>query len=628
MRSISILLASLFFCISSTQLAYSQNSLETRIDSLESFINENYRTNWTAIPDSARLLLEVAIEANNRQSEANANKFLGVYYYRTSNQDSSIYFYSKAAAINKELGNTLELAKNTLNIGLSHRDLGNFEKTIENSLEAARYFEEVQDFKGISIVYNMVGSVYYYQNRLVEAEKYMRLYLENAKKAEDVYEIVSANQNLGAILSASNKMDEAIYYLIAAKEGHRKNGNKLGEATNSINLGNIFYDRQEYRESLPYFEDAYVVAKQLNNTRILLESIINLIGAYSNLDRNNEALKLSTEGIEIARKSKDEYMEMKIFEKRASTYSKISDYENAYIALTNFQSLKDSIINTENLNNIAELQTLYETEKKEKQIIELEKDKALQELTIQQSRLVQSGLGALVVLIIIIGFLWQSKVKERELQYRVEQLEVEKEIQAERERISRDLHDNVGAQLVNIISGLDLVERYKQTSNIEKSDSLLYSLKDDAQNSIGQLRDTIWALKTEGETPESLIVHLKSYLDKVEKISEISTSLNVEELSEVSLTPTQSLNVFRVVQEAIQNTIKHADATTLKIYTQRVSSNIELIIEDNGHFKESTADNGTHSGLGNMEKRAKAVGGTLTLNKSNSGTQIILSLKA
>ena len=357
-RSLSIFAFSILLCISLIQFSNAQSSQDKRIDSLQTFINDNYRANWNAIPDSARLLLHLAQQINNKQAEADANKYLGVFYFRTSNQDSSIFFYSRAAAINKELGNTLELAKNTLNIGMSYKNLGDFERTVENSLEAARYFEEVKDYKGISIVYNMVGSVYYYQNRLDEAETYMRLYLENAIKAKDSYEIVSANQNLGAILSASGKIDESIDYLIAAKDGHKKNGNKLGEATNSINLGIIFYDKEEYYVSVPYFEEAYEVAKELDNNRILLESIVNLVGAYSNLDRHSEALKLSTEGIALAQESKDEYMEMKIYEKRALSFTNLSDYKNAYIALSNFQVLKHSFINIENLNNIADLETL------------------------------------------------------------------------------------------------------------------------------------------------------------------------------------------------------------------------------------------------------------------------------
>ena len=627
-RSTVIFIFAILICTATTGKISSQSIAEARINSLVSFIEENYRTNWNAIPDSARLLLELASETGNVEAQASANKFLGVYYFRTSNQDSSIYFYSKAVALHEELGNTLEVAKSTLNIGMSYKDLGNFEKTVEYSLEAARHFEAVEDFKGIAIVHNMVGSVYYYQNRLDDAEEYMRLYLESAIKADDTMEIVSANQNLGAILNSNGKEDEALVHLIKAKEGHARIGNKLGLASNSLNIGLIYYEREEFEKSIPYIKEAYTNAIQLNNKRLQLESIVNLVGAHTNIGQYDQALNLSTKGIELARESKDGYMLMKIYEKRAMSYSARSDFENAYISMVNYEALEDSIINEENLSNIAELQTLYETEKKEKQIAELEKEKALQDLTIQQSRLVQSGLGGLVVVIIIIGFLWQSKVKERELEYRVEQLEVEKEIQAERERISRDLHDNVGAQLVNIISGLDLAERYKKADNFEKSESLLFSLKDDAQNSIGQLRDTIWALKTDNETPESLVEHLKSYLDKIETISGISTSSELQELPSLKLTPTQSLNVFRIAQEAIQNVIKHSGASSLKVYTESTESVIALVVEDNGSFKETPSQNGTDSGLGNMDKRAKSIGGILKIDKSDKGTKVILSMNA
>ncbi len=618
--SIAVLL-----CLICSNLAVSQNTLEAQADSVYAFIESNYRTNWEAIPDSARKLLRISRETKDRQAEADANKFLGVYYFRTSKQDSSIYHYQQAAGINEELGNTLEQAKNTLNIGMSYQNLGEFEKTIEFSLEAARYFEEVDDFKGMAIVYNMVGSVYYYQSRYTESVEFMQKYLEHAEKADDIFEIASANQNLGAVLTAAERELEAIPYLAKASQLHKQTGNELGVATNSINVGTIYFNNDQFREAIPYFEEGYRVGKSSGNARVLLEAISNLSGSYLNIGENRKALELAEEGVEVAMSSGDQYMQMLNYQNKANALHNLGEFEEAFTALSFYQSAKDSVINQENLEKIAELETQFETEQKERQIAELEAEKAQQELTIQQNRMLQSGLGGVVVLLIIAGFLWQSKVKERELAYKVEQLEVEKEIHAERARISRDLHDNVGAQLVNIISGIDLFERYKSSAKEKESEQVLTSLKEEAKTSIGQLRDTIWALKSEEETSQTFVDHVNTYLNSVGKISELSVETSLNDLKDIYLSPTQSLNIFRIIQEATQNTLKHSGANTIQVNGAVKGQRVLLTIFDNGTFKNSS-ENGTGSGMGNMKKRAKDIGAEIDVDASDEGTKITLEI--
>lgn len=622
-RMSKVFIEAMLFLLFSSGTIVSQTTGKKRAESLNQFIQENYRTNWQVIPDSAKELIAISKEIRNRQFEADGNKFLGVYYFRMSEIDSSIYHYKLAAEINKELGNTLEQAKNTLNIGMSYRGIGEFEKTIEYSLEAARYFNEVDDYKGMAIVYNMVGSVYYYQERFEESLEYMERYLEHARKAEDIYETASANQNLGAVLSAVGRNSEAILYLIEASRLHKETGNSLGVANNLINIGSILLNEGKAEDSIPYYEEAYSVAKEIANRRSTMEAISNLSRAYVQLHDNRKALRYADEGIEIAIETDDLYMKMDILETKSIALYGLQNYEQAYLTQSEYQEAKDSLINKENLEAIAELQTLYETEQKQKKIVELEKEKALQKLTIQKNRMFQAGLGGTILILIVAGFLWQSKVREKELVYKVKQLEIEKEIQAERERISRDLHDNVGAQLINIISGIDLFERYREDSKDQESKKVLISLREEARSSIGQLRDTIWALNSDENTSESFVEHVNSYLNSVEKMSALVVKAELNQLKEYHLTPSQSLNIFRIIQEATQNTLKHSGANTLNIDGQKSEGRFKITISDNGTFKTPETD-GASFGLGNMKKRASDIGAEISIETSGKSMNIIL----
>ncbi|MFA5668864.1 MAG: two-component regulator propeller domain-containing protein [Balneolaceae bacterium] len=213
-------------------------------------------------------------------------------------------------------------------------------------------------------------------------------------------------------------------------------------------------------------------------------------------------------------------------------------------------------------------------------------------------------------------------VAQRKLRIQIRKMEVENKLRNERERISRDLHDHVGAQLANIISGLSLVDKYNQRDEGKKAFELVSSLQGDAQNTITQLRDTIWALNQKELTVDVFMDHLKTYFKSQSALSSLlEIKYNVENDGENILSSTQALNVFRIVQEAAQNTLKYANASILTISMSCIAEQITLSIKDNGSFKKETNNYYSGYGLGNIRKRTEEMDGTFELLIEN-GTEI------
>ncbi len=233
-----------------------------------------------------------------------------------------------------------------------------------------------------------------------------------------------------------------------------------------------------------------------------------------------------------------------------------------------------------------------------------------------------SGFVLVVVFILAIRF-----VSQRNLRMQVRKMEMENKLRSERERISRDLHDHVGAQLANIITGLSLVDKYNQNRDQGNANRLVSSLQGDAQTTIAQLRDTIWALNQKELDLEVFMSHLKGYFKSQTTFAELlEIHYNLEGDVKAKLSSTQALNIFRIIQEAAQNTLKYADAKSLSISMSVVNNELTLVIKDDGSFKgESKGFEGGY-GLGNMKKRAEELGGCVEVVTKN-GTEVRVKIR-
>jgi signal transduction histidine kinase len=182
---------------------------------------------------------------------------------------------------------------------------------------------------------------------------------------------------------------------------------------------------------------------------------------------------------------------------------------------------------------------------------------------------------------------------------KIKQLELEHRIQLERERISRDLHDNLGAYATAIVNTVDKVVKNPADS------TRLHNLKDNASEIMVNLRDTIWALNKNDISSIMLSDRIKTYSQKI-KESYPHLKIDIEESVDagVKLSPEFALNLLRIVQEALHNAIKHSSGDKITIIL-RITDHLYISIKDNGNgFGEMSATS-EGNGFENMRARAK-----------------------
>ena len=281
-------------------------------------------------------------------------------------------------------------------------------------------------------------------------------------------------------------------------------------------------------------------------------------------------------------------------------------------------ALKDSVFKIETAKKIADYRTLYETEKKEKENILLNEKNKVNQLQIDSKNKTIIGLLICLLLFIIIVF-WRISVINLKKKERL--LEAQQKLQIERERISRDLHDNVGGQLSYVLFSLEANEETTAEKRKEKSTDLASSIRSITRN----LRETIWALNQEKLFLKNLSDKLKIYTRNI--FTYTNTQIRFKETIEndSELNPAFALSLFRICQEAVNNAFKHANATELVISIER-KEKITIIISDNGiGFDRNNVNEVEHYGLANLLTRSKEINATINIESAvNNGCKVTL----
>lgn len=279
---------------------------------------------------------------------------------------------------------------------------------------------------------------------------------------------------------------------------------------------------------------------------------------------------------------------------------------------------KDSIFNTEKAADMAKFEKLYETGRKENENKLLHKENEQNKLTL---------------LIVVIAFLLFIAValwllNRNRLRKKQEEIRMLQNLQADKERIARDLHDNVGGQLSYIIYSLDGINDEDDEKRNEITDSINQSVK----SVIGSLRETIWAISDANIGIQDFSDKLKVFARNLFKHSDTKVNFTENIKTQRELNALLGLNLYRICQEILNNAFKYASATEVKIEVQCQEEKMLIMISDNGigfnsipfpSDKEEGEDE--QYGLQNIKKRADDFGISLRLETEiNKGTRYVL----
>ncbi len=202
----------------------------------------------------------------------------------------------------------------------------------------------------------------------------------------------------------------------------------------------------------------------------------------------------------------------------------------------------------------------------------------------------------------------------------------------ERERIAREMHDGLAQVLGYINVKTSAISRLLSDGNIEDAQMEVVGLRDAARGVYGDVRESILGLRLASAPPGSPVENLREYTDSFSELSGISITLEGLDNEVLALDAAVETQAMRVLQEALTNVRKHAEATRVRLHAERSDGLLQLTVEDNGRgfaVEDATSDGRRHFGLQTMLERARGVGGNLTVkSKPGAGTRVVLTVPA
>jgi len=218
-----------------------------------------------------------------------------------------------------------------------------------------------------------------------------------------------------------------------------------------------------------------------------------------------------------------------------------------------------------------------------------------------------------------------NSYNKRKYRKKLMELESEHKLQMERERISRDLHDSIGAYANAVLYSTELLEK----ENVPGERSVLMSdLKFASKDIITSLRETIWALKKDNYTAEDCLLRIKNFVQSLSRYyTKIQFSVTGDAPPVMNLHYTKALNLVRIVQEAVTNSLKHAEPKHISITSIEWEGKWELVVADDGKGfdHEGAQETEQGNGLSNMKQRAidSELGFTLS-SETGNGTRVCI----
>lgn len=572
--------------------------------------------------DSAIIFFQLAEVAasklKNVSAQAKVYSGLGHSFMRKSNMDSARYYLDKGLALAQSVNDYRVEAGIYNNYGNVYLEESNYQQALDYFIKAAKLYENpLQDAYGQCLALSNIGNIEYRLGNYSKALNYALQSMKFAKEESLIPQIGYAHKLIGRIYRQQKKYDSALLEYEQAQKLYLQLGDIRSAAELLQNVGNIYFDKEQHAAALKNYMESLNLARRISNKAIIAYAYSAIGQANYVLKKNDAALIYLDSARIVAKGLNNAYLQMDTYQAISATYEAKGDYKKALSITQQFIELKDSLTQAENRALMEETQARYELEKKQTQIDLLQKDNELNALDARRQRAIQIGAFTALALMLVIGILLINRYRTIARARRLA------EIEAVRNDIARDLHDDIGSTLstINIISKLAMHE------NPTGNNTQLSRIADQSSKTMESMSDIVWSINPSNDLFEKVLVKMKVFA------AEILEPLNMQyRFSETGVEPgitlnaKQRKNLFLIFKEAINNAAKYSRATEVLISFGQHHKTITMTIADNGiGFDHQQTSDG--NGLRNMEARAHDLHAKFSLKSEKGlGTTIIVEL--
>jgi signal transduction histidine kinase len=557
-----------------------------------------------------------------------------------------------------------------MEIGIKEFEQGEYQDARKSFDLVGKIATSQNDSLTLYVAFNNLGNVYSRMNDQLNGLKYYRMALSLAEKLNDQRRLAKTKLNIGTFYSDLKEFDKAIPWYKQAFDDAKSTNDSALSAYCLNNLAVIYEQLNENKLALKVHKQALIIHKSMRDTANVAQTLSNLAIVYKKQGLFNESIKNYKEALNYSQLVNDQFIEAVTLNNLANVYLEIGQFDKAlshiklaydksvkigaseitvetydgyaqiYERLGNYpealryrklyEQEKDKMNNEQRLSQITELEERFQSERKQTQILVLEQNQHISDLLIrEQSSQIQRRNYILIGLILLISFisiLIYSRGRQKKLVVEISRQKLIKESsEKERQRISRDIHDDFGSGLskINMLSELII----SQSSNNELTTEPAKKIGEATRHLVDNMKGLIWMLNSENTNLQDLLLRIREYSsDYMDDFAMTLQSNYPKNIPQIIVRKEVCHALFMTIKEFLNNAIKHSNGSQINISATFNENKLSVLICDDGIGFDSSNSRSGH-GLKIMKERISSIGGHFELNSSvGNGTKLNLEI--
>ncbi len=576
--------------------------------------------------------------ANKKHSEYGANRafyLLVVMAYQQGNLDSVISLSIRVLDAPHIVYDSVTLPKFQSMLANAYLAKGDLQQANRYYLEALDIAERTNHQQLQSVCIGNLALINFDLKDYREALKYQRKGLAIAIGHQQVLEEAGAYLSIGSIYKNLEIQDSAIYFYRRALPLYQLHG-RLGDiAIVNTNLGGLLVYLGQFETGMDSLESAQRTFRLLkdtinmaNNALSMGQAWFSIAGVKNDQSYLNKALEEMLICKQLAELKEMEDVKMDCYYLLAAIYDTLGNGAQAFDYLKRYYLINDVIRSKEYTGQVAQMQTKYETEKKEAEIAGLNAAKLLDAERIARQKTLNYSLIAIAALLLISGFLIFKNVQHKRIaEKQVAILEKQNAIETMRSKIAIDVHDEMGANLTRL--GLNAQQLLQSPAIPEKEKHLAEKIVLQSKEVITGMREIIWASNPANDNLKSMLGFMRQYIDRFFDGTNIRPVVNFpHDVGEIILHPEVRRNLFFILKESLNNAIKYSGSDRIDIDFMNENESFNLHIKDYGKGIDDQNKDDFSNGLRNMKMRAELIQSLFKLiSAPGQGVQISIEGK-
>jgi signal transduction histidine kinase len=585
-----------------------------------------------------RQAIQVFSELDSISQLAMATNQLGNHMSGIGMNRESLIQYEKAIAASRSIGDSLSVGFYYNNLGLVLKDIGEYQRALT---ALYRSLDLKENYGGSDRVISSsllnIGLVLDYLRKPEESLTFYNRAIAYKSRAGDSLGIARIYANMAVIHKNQLRYDSAIRLIGLSNEVLQKYPDEEDlHYVNQTNLGNLFKRKGDFAQAEVYLQSALSIAERMNDKDHIGDTYQSLGSLAFDQGYPQRCIDYNLKALELAEEAKSYGQLMEINTNLQEAYAQTGQFRKAHASALMALQYRDSVYRMEQIKATEELQTQYETEKKEEQITFQEEQLKQQASIILRNRAIMIALGVIVVLSIVLVYLIRIRQKkqrillhqEHEIKLRDAELNaIIYSQEKERKRFATDLHDGFG-QLISVLK----LNLGRLTNNSARDIELRQAVFEQSEGVINdmyaELRNICFDLMPQTLVKRGLPLALQEFAERINQSGKKMVEVMVFGMEE-RLPELQEVSLYRISQEWVNNVLKYSDASVITLQIIRDEEEFTLTIEDNGRgFEPDAFYGGKGNGWRNISSRLNLIGGEFDLDSSpvSRGTMVTISI--